>query len=167
MRISLAVALIGLGAASPAAAADYLFSFSTGGSNIKGELFNVGDDGDASRSQAIITSGWPSPTVVGPHLGYDSGTFVVNNGQIVGGYANYSYRFAYQGYTSLTLDPHDTYSNIATFDSFSRATGPTTFTLVPPGSGPEPATWAMLILGFGVTGATLRRRRRTGAAQPA
>lgn len=30
-----------------------------------------------------------------------------------------------------------------------------------PGAVPEPATWAMLILGFGAVGATLRRRQRT------
>lgn len=31
------------------------------------------------------------------------------------------------------------------------------------GAVPEPATWAMLILGFGVVGGALRRRRSTGA----
>lgn len=33
----------------------------------------------------------------------------------------------------------------------------------PPGAVPEPATWAMLILGFGVVGATMRSRRRAYA----
>ena len=32
------------------------------------------------------------------------------------------------------------------------------------GAVPEPATWAMMILGFGAAGATLRRRRSIGAA---
>uniref|UniRef100_UPI0025D589F4 PEPxxWA-CTERM sorting domain-containing protein n=1 Tax=uncultured Phenylobacterium sp. TaxID=349273 RepID=UPI0025D589F4 len=32
-----------------------------------------------------------------------------------------------------------------------------------PGGVPEPATWAMLIIGFGGIGATLRRRRNLGA----
>lgn len=31
----------------------------------------------------------------------------------------------------------------------------------PPGAVPEPSTWAMLILGFGAVGATLRRRQQT------
>jgi hypothetical protein len=29
---------------------------------------------------------------------------------------------------------------------------------------PEPSSWAMLIAGFGLTGAAMRRRRRTVAA---
>ena len=32
---------------------------------------------------------------------------------------------------------------------------------------PEPATWAMMVLGFGALGAVLRRHRRAGAALPA
>ena len=35
----------------------------------------------------------------------------------------------------------------------------------PPPVVPEPATWAMMLIGFGAVGFTLRRRRRTGIAQ--
>lgn len=35
----------------------------------------------------------------------------------------------------------------------------------PPGGVPEPATWAMLILGFGLVGSTMRRRRGVAAAR--
>ncbi len=35
--------------------------------------------------------------------------------------------------------------------------------LTPTGGVPEPATWAMMILGLGGVGATLRRRRRMTA----
>ena len=35
----------------------------------------------------------------------------------------------------------------------------------PPPGVPEPATWAMMLFGFGAVGYTLRRRRRTGIAQ--
>jgi hypothetical protein len=47
--------------------------------------------------------------------------------------------------------------------SVTYLSGPTT---PPPGGGnvvPEPATWAMLIAGFGLVGATLRRTRKTAA----
>ena len=35
---------------------------------------------------------------------------------------------------------------------------------IPGGAVPEPATWAMMILGFGATGAMMRSRRRTALA---
>jgi len=38
------------------------------------------------------------------------------------------------------------------------------FELVKTGAIPEPATWAMMISGFGLTGAALRRRRNLAAA---
>ena len=34
-------------------------------------------------------------------------------------------------------------------------------TLPPSGAVPEPATWAMMLLGFGAVGVSMRRRRRT------
>lgn len=37
----------------------------------------------------------------------------------------------------------------------------------PPGSVPEPATWAMMLLGFGGIGITMRRRRKKGLLQVA
>ena len=50
-----------------------------------------------------------------------------------------------------------------------RFTGPGTGTLIPlinstfPGNVPEPATWAMLVLGFGLVGGAARRRRALAA----
>lgn len=41
------------------------------------------------------------------------------------------------------------------------------FALPPPSAVPEPRTWAMLIAGFGVAGAGLRRSRAQRRAQPA
>ena len=37
----------------------------------------------------------------------------------------------------------------------------------PPGSVPEPATWAMMLLGFGGIGMAMRRRRKKGLLQVA
>lgn len=37
-------------------------------------------------------------------------------------------------------------------------------TSIAPGTVPEPASWAMLLAGFGLTGAAMRRRRKTVAA---
>lgn len=37
-------------------------------------------------------------------------------------------------------------------------------TIVVPGAVPEPATWAMMIVGFGMVGGVLRRRRNVTTA---
>ena len=64
------------------------------------------------------------------------------------------------------LDPTKTLTG---FSIFGNGTGdnPVTraddFTIDVP-SVPEPATWAMMILGFGLTGFAMRRRRRVSAA---
>lgn len=47
--------------------------------------------------------------------------------------------------------------------NFNGAQG-ITFTLLRDNAVPEPATWAMLILGFGVIGGAMRRRRDAGLA---
>jgi PEP-CTERM motif len=53
------------------------------------------------------------------------------------------------------------------FDDDNRTNVKATFALAAPGGGggvgavPEPATWGMMIMGFGLAGATLRRRRTT------
>lgn len=61
----------------------------------------------------------------------------------------------------ITLsDLHTRYQSITGVSGASSATGDP---VTPP--VPEPATWAMMLLGFGATGFALRRRRRTGIAQ--
>jgi hypothetical protein len=47
--------------------------------------------------------------------------------------------------------------------SFTSASG--VFLVPPTGGVPEPASWAMLISGFGLVGAAARRRRRSAASQ--
>ena len=60
----------------------------------------------------------------------------------------------------ITLsDLHTRYQSITGVNASSATGDPVT----PP--VPEPATWAMMLLGFGATGFAMRRRRRTGIAQ--
>ena len=58
---------------------------------------------------------------------------------------------------SLNSDTHVVYGGVATLVGFTPTPppgpGPT------PSAAPEPATWALLIAGFGLAGASLRRRR--------
>jgi hypothetical protein len=70
----------------------------------------------------------------------------------------------WRGITSLTVGGVE----VTDFTAFSDTSG---FDfrrgIVDPVNGvPEPASWAMLIVGFGLTGATMRRRRVAGAIAP-
>ena len=72
-----------------------------------------------------------------------------------------------------------TYTKQVTFNGFSRYTGLTDFTLAPinlnitatvtgnvgPGAVPEPATWMMMLFGFGLIGRSMRRTRMAVARQ--
>jgi choice-of-anchor C domain-containing protein len=58
-----------------------------------------------------------------------------------------------------------TYDFLLTFSSAEESPyGPALDNVSISGAVPEPATWAMMILGFGVVGASLRTRRRALAA---
>ncbi len=70
----------------------------------------------------------------------------------------YHYRFNNVGALPILGVGSQTNSAIILGSSGGSITNPT-----PPGGVPEPSTWAMLILGFGAVGATLRRRQRQTA----
>jgi hypothetical protein len=79
--------------------------------------------------------------------------------------------FGSTGLLTITLSPatFDTYdyghSVDWNIDHGNKAWVKATFALAAPTGGvPEPASWAMMISGFGMAGATLRRRRTAAAA---
>lgn len=80
----------------------------------------------------------------------------------------------YSSYPTINLLPSDNgvgFAQVANRDPVTGQYGATTYanlalstisaTVAPP--VPEPATWAMMVLGFGVAGAAMRRRVRTTA----
>ena len=82
-------------------------------------------------------------TIIGAHFG---------NGSVVGNASVFwLFDFGTTGANFVTLDSPRGWSNAALY---------TTGT---PPAVPEPATWAMMLLGFGAAGAAIRRSRRTTA----
>ena len=69
---------------------------------------------------------------------------------------------------TFTRGPDGKFSSFTQFSSFSLLGdgdfAGRTFTLSITQAVPEPDTWAMMILGFGLAGYALRRRRRDGSA---
>ena len=58
-----------------------------------------------------------------------------------------------QAITRVRVTPSTVAQDFVAFDDF-------TFVSTPVSAAPEPASWSMMILGFGAAGAILRRRRR-------
>ena len=93
-------------------------------------------------------------TLILNYVGGTSDTFS-NPGQILGGSAAPFGRVSYHTGTgpqiaSVTFLRNNTGNTAFTFDSLAAA-------------APEPATWLMMILGFGLVGSQLRRRRGKAA----
>lgn len=70
------------------------------------------------------------------------------------------------GYNATAFFVFDAGAGLDTF-AFNRAglSNARLYITQPPPAVPEPGTWAMLILGFGLVGAAMRRRRRDAATQ--
>lgn len=159
---AIAIALLaGLGSTS-ASAATYVFNFSGTGQLGSGTLTtdNVTFDSRGYRAQTItgITGSYNGSAITGlmpglfgaDNLYYVTGpSFVDGSGlgfrTAAGNQVNLFYQDSAPSYRVNTLNPFTTAFVTA---SSSAATAPV----------PEPATWVMLILGFGVVGAAIRRR---------
>jgi PEP-CTERM motif-containing protein len=120
---------------------------------------------------ATIPGGGGPVTINNVNGGSNSSFFVNNDGG--------AYPFELDGFTTVLtasatgLTPGEAYTlsfNIADvgddeYDSAVFIQGGTIGTVeTPPGSVPEPATWAMMLIGFGGIGASLRRKRRHNGA---
>ncbi len=92
----------------------------------------------------VVNTGWGTYSIgLSLTTGVEAGTFEFGNSAIVIGNGG---RTIWNGFLTDTVASERLYLNQLGFLS---------------GPVPEPASWAMLIAGFGLTGAALRRRRRS------
>jgi len=83
-----------------------------------------------------------------------------SGGALLGDPATGSFSLIFGSNTStLSLDAfYVRYQSLTGLDDVTSASGKETVVVTPFGGVPEPATWAMLLIGFGAVGATLRTR---------
>ncbi len=141
--------------ASPAAAVTLLIKYVPGTDTRDPFTFNVDSDptptsvGGDSFTTAISNG-------TGQYLGRTESTFYgIGSGGLFDSY------FGAQIYTGPTSAPSIFQSGTfaAFFGNDPNQAGSLTISAV--GAVPEPATWAMMLLGFGAVGFALRRRRQT------
>lgn len=85
-------------------------------------------------------------TIVGAHFGNVAGP--AGNVSVF-----WLFDFATEGVSSITLDNVQGFSNAALY------------TTATPPAVPEPATWGMMLMGFGAAGYAMRKRRQPGLQQ--
>ena len=125
---------------SPDTTRDVLGSSEIGYNNVSGMFNGVGTSSDTA-TRITFGTGFLAPiNIVAPGFGF----------------GNFGGPDLFNG--SLT----DPIFNLGTFSLFQANTGGGSLTISQvSGAVPEPATWAMLMLGFGIMGYALRRTRRT------
>lgn len=182
LEAALAACLICVG--STARAADFIFMFGSDLSdpdvdpslavsgNVTGRIIGLADDGPSSAQSVFIDTYSPDGTVVPVDVmlwfsPFDiDNLFVVENGEIVSALFHRS-TFGAPSFDQLWINV-EIFSSGTNFASLgsnnssavwnNQGLDGITFTRIET-LVPEPATWAMMILGFGAVGFAFRRRR--------
>lgn len=189
-RLNLVVAALAIVAAPAAHAASFVVNAaansSTGGTGLATVSLNLGDAFTVSASLADLWNAGPLPrwsnanglvttllatgsdesgAAAGTQIGANFGTHTQSGltapfgalvGEIGGVYQLLGANFSGPAWATGTLNLHYWDSNNGDNSDFITVN-------VASGVVPEPASWAMLITGFGLVGATLRRRRAVTA----
>jgi hypothetical protein len=161
-------ATLALAVAAPASAAQYLFQFS--GTNLFGPPAQTMGSGVFTTSDVATQVGGQTAFAITGITGTVNGSNIVAP---TGSYGNYfttgpafldgtGLRFFTAAGTDVRVFFQDTVSQYRVNTFSPGATGFVTATSSAlAGAVPEPATWAMMLVGFGGLGAMLRRRRPT------
>jgi len=145
---------------------------------------SFGPSGDSSYSMLAQCNDGTNSSVADHSGGCGAGTFDINLGfvrgdQFADGNSNYFYAVmnisaaadagignlgVWPGDASAFIDPTITLSSLLTNSPYGFTLDVGGFGVAPAGGVPEPASWALMLGGFGMLGATLRRRQSVSFA---
>lgn len=163
----LAVTAAAIAASTPAMAADYLFSFA--GTNLFGGQPIIGAGTFSTDDMTVSQNGRDAQKIVGITGTYNGSAITGLNPSIFGA-DNFYYLmgqfvsgnglgFDTAAGTSVNLFASVGNYRVNSTNPFQTGFVDASATLVATGAVPEPASWALLIVGFGAIGSALRNRR--------
>ena len=141
---------------APASDGSGVYSFTLGTEPMS---FDWGIDAGLADGGSVAASITLTNLGTGQSTSYDP-FFVGNDNEYLNGSAENSFRLEWAG---IGFDPNvnDTYQvNLTYHDATGAAHSLDIFAKLGTGAVPEPATWAMMMLGLGMIGGAMRRRRR-------
>ncbi|MBU3078325.1 PEPxxWA-CTERM sorting domain-containing protein [Sphingomonas quercus] len=179
-----AAALLGAATAAPAAVINFSYALSDGiglaGAEGTGSFETSVDDGTFGLGDvtAFSMTGTGFLVITQTDYSFDLSNLLDVNGALSGGAltdlsfsvsgpAIWDFGFPFEGnfeFTVTGLGAGNVEGSLTSFGTQDLAGDLTASVSGAPGSVPEPASWALMIVGFGVAGAALRGRRGHGAA---
>lgn len=160
MKKLMLVSALAMAAAIATNADAQTFDFTVGGPVTGSGTFTTSDNGDGSFTITDITGTFDSMMITGllpPGSLGDNDNLLLPNSDPQLTFNGFSFTTAANNYNIFYNDGLGTYRLITNADGADNLS--ITFSAIAADAGvPEPATWGLMILGFGTVGAAMRRR---------